>query len=50
MAHEFNNPLGIVLGFTEDLLSSAQPGDPIYRPLQIIEDEAKRCKRIIREI
>jgi two-component system NtrC family sensor kinase len=50
MAHEFNNPLGIVLGFTEDLLSSAQPSDAIYRPLQIIEDEAKRCKRIIQDL
>lgn len=50
MAHEFNNPLGIVLGFTEDLLTSARPDDPIYRPLQIIEDEAKRCKRIIQDL
>ena len=50
MAHEFNNPLGIVLGFTEDLLSSAQPSDAIYRPLQIIADEANRCKRIIQDL
>jgi len=50
MAHEFNNPLGIVLGFVEDLLNSTPPDDPIHRPLQIIDDEAQRCKRIIQDL
>jgi len=50
MAHEFNNPLGIVLGFVEDLLSSIGSEDPIHRPLQIIDDEARRCKRIIQDL
>jgi signal transduction histidine kinase/PAS domain-containing protein len=50
MAHEFNNPLGIVLGFVEDLLNSTPTEDPIHRPLQIIDDEAQRCKRIIQDL
>ncbi len=50
MAHEFNNPLGIVLGFVEDLLNSMPADDPIHRPLQIIDDEAQRCKRIIQDL
>jgi PAS domain S-box-containing protein len=50
MAHEFNNPLGIILGFVEDLLINIAPEDPNFRPLQIIDEEAKRCKRIIQEL
>jgi signal transduction histidine kinase len=50
MAHEFNNPLGIILGFVDDLLANMAPDDPSYRPLQIVDDEAKRCKRIIQEL
>jgi signal transduction histidine kinase len=50
MAHEFNNPLGIILGFVEDLLGSMSPDDTSYRPLQIVQDEARRCRRIIRDL
>jgi signal transduction histidine kinase len=50
MAHEFNNPLGIILGFAEDLMKSTPAGDAIHRPLQIINDEARRCKRIIQDL
>jgi PAS domain S-box-containing protein len=50
MAHEFNNPLGIVLGFTEDLLGEMDPSDPNYRFLQIIEEEAKRCEKIVQDL
>ena len=50
MAHEFNNPLGIVLGFTQDLLGEMDPSDPKYRFLQIIEEEAKRCARIVQDL
>ena len=45
MAHEFNNPLGIVMGFTQDLMSETDPSDPHYRSLKIIDDESKRCER-----
>ena len=50
MAHEFNNPLGIIIGFIEDLLSSKQPSDPDVHSLQIIDEEAKRCKKIVQDL
>jgi signal transduction histidine kinase len=50
MAHEFNNPLGIILGFAEGLLESLNPGDPNYRHVQIISEEAKRCEKLVQEL
>jgi signal transduction histidine kinase len=50
MAHEFNNPLGIIMGFVEDMLSSTDPADPNYRALRIIDEEAKRCRQIVRDL
>jgi PAS domain S-box-containing protein len=50
MAHEFNNPLGIVMGFTQDLMSETDPTDPHYRSLKIIDEESKRCEKIIRDL
>ena len=50
MAHEFNNPLGIVMGFTQDLLSETDPSSPSYRSLKIIDEETKRCEKIIRNL
>ncbi|HEX9272448.1 MAG TPA: ATP-binding protein, partial [Candidatus Binatia bacterium] len=50
MAHEFNNPLGIVMGFTQDLLSETDPSNPHHRSLKIIDEETKRCEKIIRDL
>jgi two-component system NtrC family sensor kinase len=50
MAHEFNNPLGIVLGFTQDLLGEMDASDPNYKFLQIIDEEAKRCEKIVQDL
>lgn len=50
MAHEFNNPLGIVLGFAEDLLSEKSPSSPEYGALKIICEEGKRCAKIVKEL
>jgi PAS domain S-box-containing protein len=50
MAHEFNNPLGIVLGFTQDLLGKTEPTHPSYRALQIIKEEAERCEMLVRDL
>ncbi|HEY7319939.1 MAG TPA: ATP-binding protein [Candidatus Binatia bacterium] len=50
MAHEFNNPLGIVMGFTQDLMSETDPSHPHYRSLKIIDEETKRCEKIIRDL
>ncbi len=50
MAHEFNNPLGIILGFAQGLLADMDASDPSYRPLQIISEETKRCEKMVRDL
>jgi PAS domain S-box-containing protein len=50
MAHEFNNPLGIILGFAQGLLASMDAGDPDYHHVQIIAEEAKRCEKLVQEL
>jgi signal transduction histidine kinase len=50
MAHEFNNPLGIILGFAQERLSDIDPSDPSYRTLQIINEEALRCEMVVRDL
>ena len=50
MAHEFNNPLGIAMGFAQDLLSETDPSSSQYQPLKIIDEETKRCQKIIQEL
>lgn len=50
LAHEFNNPLGIAMGFAQDLLSEADPTDPFYRRLQIIESQTRRCSQLLKEL
>ncbi len=50
MAHEFNNPLGIILGFAQGLLDSMNPSDPDYAHVRIIAEEAKRCEKLVQEL
>jgi PAS domain S-box-containing protein len=50
MAHEFNNPLGIIMGFVEDMLSSTDPSNPNCEPLRIIDEQARRCQKIIQDL
>jgi len=50
MAHEFNNPLGIIMGFAQDLLSETDPSNSQYQGLKIIDEEAQRCQKIIEEL
>ncbi|MGH7830002.1 MAG: two-component system sensor histidine kinase NtrB, partial [Candidatus Binatia bacterium] len=50
IAHEFNNPLQIILGFTQDLLSEIKPSQPEGETLKIVEKETLRCKEIIKNL
>jgi PAS domain S-box-containing protein len=50
MAHEFNNPLGIILGFAEGLLTTMDPSDANYHHVQIIVEEANRCEKLVPEL
>ena len=46
VAHEFNNPLGGILGLTQLMLRRKKEDDPDLQFLKRIEEEAKRCKTI----
>ncbi len=50
LAHEFNNPLGIAMGFAQDVLSETPTEDPRYRRLQIIVDETRRCGQLMKNL
>jgi PAS domain S-box-containing protein len=50
MAHEFNNPLGIILGFAQGLLDTMDPSEANYQHVQIIAEEAKRCEKLVQEL
>ena len=50
VAHEINNPLGVILGFAQGVVRRMQPGDPLEMPLKSIEREAVRCKDLVQDL
>ena len=50
VAHEINNPIGIMLGFAQVLAKKIPPDDPMAKPLKAIEREGLRCKRIVQNL
>jgi PAS domain S-box-containing protein len=50
IAHEINNPLGIILGFVQDMLDEISEENPLYEPIKIIEHETARCADVVREL
>lgn len=50
IAHEINNPLSVILGYTR-LLQKGQNGDSeLSEGLEIIESETRQCQRIVEEL
>lgn len=49
VAHELNNPLTSIIGFSELLLTAPDPGSAEKR-LKIIQSEALRCSKIIENL
>jgi signal transduction histidine kinase/iron only hydrogenase large subunit-like protein len=47
VAHEVNNPLGVVLMYTHLLLDEIEKSHPIREDLTMIAEQADRCKRIV---
>lgn len=47
VAHEINNPLGVILGFTQILLKHGDMTEANTRRLQNVERQALRCKDIV---
>jgi len=47
IAHELNNPLGVVIMYSNILLEECKPEDPVREDLKLIVDQAARCKKIV---
>ncbi|MFO7621936.1 MAG: [Fe-Fe] hydrogenase large subunit C-terminal domain-containing protein [Bacteroidales bacterium] len=47
IAHELNNPLGVVIMYSNILLDESSAEDPVREDLKLIVDQAGRCKKIV---
>jgi PAS domain S-box-containing protein len=50
IAHEINNPLGIILGFAQALRKKTKQDDKFSMPLEFIEKETIKCKNVIQDL
>jgi two-component system NtrC family sensor kinase len=50
VAHEINNPIGVILGFAQIVARDVHEGEPLYLPLRSIEREAIRCKKLVADL
>ena len=50
VAHEINNPLGVILGYAGYLENKLDPEDPNYHIIHEIKRESKRCKKIVQDL
>jgi len=47
IAHELNNPLGVVLMYSNILLEELDADNPIKPDIELISTQAERCKKIV---
>jgi signal transduction histidine kinase len=47
IAHELNNPLGVITMYSNILIEESDKEDSIREDLQLIVEQAERCKRIV---
>jgi iron only hydrogenase large subunit-like protein/nitrogen-specific signal transduction histidine kinase len=47
IAHELNNPLGVVIMYSNILLEESKADDPVKEDLKLIVEQAGRCKKIV---
>ncbi len=50
VAHEINNPLAIILGFTDLMLERFGPGTPEYDDLRMIAENGEHAKKIVEDL
>jgi two-component system NtrC family sensor kinase len=50
VAHEINNPLGIILGYTQLLLRNEAAGSERFLDLKTIEKHVRNCKAIVEDL
>ncbi len=47
IAHELNNPLGIITMYSNLLKEETEPGTQLYKDIEMIAEQAERCKNIV---
>ncbi len=50
VAHEINNPLGVILGFCDLLIRNKKEGSQEYEDLKTIERQGLQCKQIVENL
>lgn len=50
VAHDFNNMLGIIMGYTDLALISLEPGNPLVQKLEEIQNAAMRSADLTRQL
>lgn len=50
VAHEINNPLGVILGYASYMEGKMDPEEPYYKFIHEIKRESKRCKKIVQDL
>jgi signal transduction histidine kinase len=50
VAHEINNPVGVILGYCDYLREKVPPTDPLYELLGKIERQGKICKKVVENL
>ena len=50
VAHEINNPLGVILGFAQGMSRQVAAEDALGLPVRSIEREALRCKALVQNL
>ncbi|MEA3465705.1 MAG: cache domain-containing protein [Thermodesulfobacteriota bacterium] len=50
VAHEINNPLGVILGYAGYLENKIAKDDPNYTYIHEIKCESKRCRKIVQDL
>ncbi len=50
IAHEINNPLGVILGYTQLLLRKENADSERHNDLKIIEKHVRNCKSIVEDL
>jgi signal transduction histidine kinase/ActR/RegA family two-component response regulator len=50
VAHDYNNMISVIMGYTEMAIEKIASNDPLYADLQEIMDAAKRSKELTRQL
>ena len=50
IAHEINNPLGVILGFAQLILRNETQNEPLREDIKTIEKHTRHCKSIVEDL